>query len=153
MNCQQCDQEHELEQSHSSVIVLQKVSGNDYMYYQCDQGQFAHGHTWQHWNCSHDCMKSSLTECVNEHYSEEKLHPIQSGSTTLHHLVLRSGCVCSICQSPLSITAYRFCVTRATPLNAVEDGSHDALTGWCCSLDHAKMNVLSYIGSIEEVIE
>jgi len=151
LTCKQCSKEHAFEESHSTLVVLQHVGPNGYKYYQCDQGEPVDGHTWQHWNCSHDCMRSSLLECVEQHYSEALLHPPLSGTTNLHLQIAREHLACPVCQADIAEVGYRFCFTRATPINAVEDGTLHHLLGWCCSLDHAKIAASAYIDHAEEL--
>ena len=149
----ECYNEHSFEESHSAVAVLQKVETGGYTFYQCDQGQEFGFVTWQHYHCCHDHMKDGLADCLIDHYSEEKLHPIPAGggTTMLHRVVLGSDLSCKDCGAPLTHVAYRFCLTLCTPYNHVPDESMDELGGWCCSLEHARQSALSLLKGLERV--
>ena len=153
MQCEHCSQEHEFEESHSSIAVLQKVDTNGYTFHQCEQGQDYNGVNWQHYHCSHEHMIANFKSCLSEHYQEQDLHPIPSGSgtTNMHRVVLNAKLSCKVCQQPLTQVAYRFCLTRCTPVNDVPDNSLDELANWCCSLDHAKQNAAAIIETLEEL--
>lgn len=148
----ECYNEHAFETSHSAVAVLQKVDTSGYSFFQCEQGQEYNFVNWQHYHCCHDHMKEGLVDCLNEHYKEEYLHPIQGGGTTiLHKIVLGSNLDCKICQQPLTSVAYRFCLTLCTPVNHVPDESLNETGEWCCSLEHAKQSALSIVGGLQSV--
>lgn len=153
MQCEHCSQEHDFEESHSTIAVLQRVTAQGYAFHQCEQGQEYNGVNWQHYHCSHEHMKSNFAACLNEHYSEQDLHAIPpgGGTTNLHKVVLGKALSCKICNQPLTSVAYRFCLTRATPVNHVPDGSLDPLAGWCCSLDHARQAALAIVAQLEEL--
>jgi len=145
-----CNEQSEIEAAHSCVIVLQKVDKSGYSFHQCEQGQEVNCLNYQHWHCSHDHMQVGLTRCINEHYDEVDLHPIPTGEgrTILHRMVFGSMLECKVCGSHLKDVAYRFCLTMATPINAIPDDSHNELGEWCCSLDHAKQSALSIVSSM-----
>ena len=149
----ECYNEHSFEESHSAVAVLQKVDANGYSFYQCDQGQEYNFVNWQHYHCCHDHMKEGFTDCLTDHYAEDKLHPIPVGGGTaiLHKVVFGSELACKVCQHPLTSVAYRFCLTRCTPVNDVPDESMNELGEWCCSLEHARQSALSIINTLEEI--
>lgn len=151
LNCHSCSKEHPYEESHTCIAVLQQVGPNGYRYYQCEQGGYVDGHTWQHWNCSHSCMKDALFECIEHHYTENLLHPPLSGTTNIHQQVKLAHLSCPVCHVNIGEVAYRFCVTRATPKNASEDGTLYELYGWCCSLEHAKIVAKAYIEHMVEL--
>lgn len=135
-----------LEESNSTIAVLQKVTSEKYSYFQCEQGAEVNRMRFQHWHCSGHCMREHLATCLQDHYSEEALHDIPpgGGTTTLHTVVLSAGLCCGVCQSPLDSQAYRFCLTRATPYNQTLN-DHSELAGWCCSLEHARQAALALI--------
>lgn len=147
----ECTTEHDLEVSHSMLVVLQKVDSTGYQFFQCEEGQTYQFVNWQHFHCSHKHMVASLPTCLNEHYAEEKLHPIPVGvgTTILHKIVLGSKLACKMCGSPLTSVAYRFCLTMATPINHVPDSSLEDTGEWCCSLDHARQSALAIVASVE----
>jgi hypothetical protein len=153
MQCEHCSQEHEFEESHSTIAVLQRVDTDGYTFHQCEQGQDYNGAQWQHWHCSHEHMKANFAACLNDHYAEEHLHPIPpgGGTTNMHSVVLASNLNCKVCQQPLTTVAYRFCITRCTPVNHVPDNSLDELANWCCSLEHARQSALAIIETLEEL--
>ncbi len=143
----QCNNQMGIEEAHSIVIVLQKVTPSGYTFFQCEEGQEFRFMNWQHFYCSNTCMGNHLHSCLHEHHAEEKLHPIPTGmgSTIIHKVVLGSELLCKVCQAPLATNAYRFCATRATPYNLVFDESQNELGEWCCSLEHARQSASSTI--------
>lgn len=150
MQCEHCSQPIEYATAHSLLIVLQKLAPQGYSFYQCESGQRVDYHTWQHWHCSLEHTHAFAARCINEHFSEEKLHPIPvgGGTTMLHEIVLRhEKILCAVCAQPLTSAAYRFCLTRATPYNEVIDTSQNQLSGWCCSLDHARQSALAILAN------
>ncbi len=139
--------------SHSVVVVLQKLDKEQgYTFFQCEEGNVFRGMRWQHFTCDIECLKATLTDCINQHYQESFLHPIPTGqgSTRLHDMVLtNTSNTCAFCHSPLTSVAYRFCLTRAIP--ATEPlNDHTDFAGWCCSLDHARQHVLATVAEIGE---
>jgi len=146
-----CSEQLSHEEAHSCVVVLQKVDKQGYTYHQCEQGQEINFMNYQHWHCSHEHMQAYLLTCVNEHYSEEELHPPIAGTTILHKIVLGSNLTCKACGKSLTEQAYRFCLTQATPVNAIPDDSHSETGEWCCSLSCAKQSVVKTIQAMEEV--
>jgi len=147
-----CTSEHEFENSHSSVAVLQRVDQGGYTFFQCEQGQDHNFVNWQHYHCCHGHMKEGLSDCLNNHYKEEYLHPVNGGGTTvLHKIVLGSALSCKVCQQPLSNEAHRFCLTRCTPVNQVPDDSLNDLSEWCCSLAHARQSALAIIEGMTDL--
>ena len=146
INCETCQLDiPTLEESHSMVTVLQKVTPEGYSYYQCDRGIEVNGLTFQHWHCSHEEMVDSVRECINSHYHEGDLIPISPEQVRLHRTVFKAHIRCKVCGVPLQIQAYRFCLTHAEPVNSVPDDSMNELGEWCCSLDHARASALKYI--------
>lgn len=154
MKCEKC-QSHiaTIEDAHSMVIVLQKVSSSGYSYCQCDKGAEYGGLTFQHFHCSRHEMIDGVQTCVKEHYEEENLIPVSPTQVRLHKTVLSAGLTCKVCGTPLNQQAYRFCLTHATPVNSVPDDSQNELGEWCCSLDHARTSVLSTLGKISHNIQ
>jgi hypothetical protein len=153
MQCEHCQEQHDFEASHSMIAVLQKVDQAGYTFFQCEEAQEYNGVRWQHYHCSHDHMVENFASCIIDHYSEEKLHPIPpgGGTTNIHRIVLKAGLSCKVCSQPLEQVAYRFCLTRCTPVNAVPDGSLDPLANWTCSLEHAQAAAHIIIANLEEL--
>lgn len=151
MKCENCNQTIIPEISHSTVVVLQKLSKTDgYTFFQCEEGNEFHNMRYQHFCCGTYCMQQKLLGCINEHYLEEHLHPITvGGTTTLHEIVLSAGRTCAVCNEALSDVCYRFCLTHATPFCQPLNDQSD-YGEWCCSLDHAKQNATSTINNIKE---
>lgn len=158
MICENCSKEipnqlsGEYISAHSSVAVLQYINKlYGYKFYQCEDGQPFANVTYQHYHCSHNCMLTNMISCINNHYSSDKLNPIPigQGSTILDKIILGNGFSCSQCQLPLTFEAYRFCLVRCTPINAVHNGEDDS--GWCCSYDHAKQQALQLINTFQEL--
>lgn len=146
MQCEHCESDiQSIDEAHSMLIVLQKVQSSGYSFYQCDRGSLVDGHTFQHWNCSKEEMIAGVKECLSDHHMEQLLQCVPESLVRLHKHVLSVGIVCRECQSPLTDTAYRFCLTVATPVNYIADDSHDSLSGWCCSLEHARLQAVSTV--------
>lgn len=153
MICEHCN-EHisRIEATHSLLILLQKVTPNGYTYGQCEQGQEYNQTNWQHFHCSEAHMIQNAQHCVNQHYSEDILHSGEAGTTRVHQLMLDGTHHCTLCQAPLTMVAYRFALTGATPYNHEPDKSMDQLQEWCCSLDHAKQQCCKNIAAIAGVL-
>lgn len=134
-----------VEESHSMLVVLQSVTSRGYSYYQCDEGAEYGGLSNQHFHCCHEDMVSGVRQCIMEHYSEGLLIPVPPQQVRLHRTVLNASLKCKICGSGLISTAYRFCLTHATPENSIPDDSMNDLGEWCCSLDHAIQSALEYL--------
>lgn len=154
MNCGKCDNKIIPDISHSVVILLQKLTPEQYLFFQCEDGPEFQGHTYQHYHCSVDCLKIGLAECIFDHYLEEKLHPIPLGMgfTTLHRRVLANKDLkCLHCDKPLYMRqAYRFCLTRALPI--FEDiHSHEDFKEWHCSIECARERACDIIADIKDV--
>lgn len=139
------------EDSHSMWAVLQKVDMNGYNFFQCEEGQEHNFVNYQHFHCCHKHMQAGMVTCLNEHYGEEKLHPIPSGqgTTILHRIVLGGGLSCKVCGSLLTSVAYRFCLTQGLPQIRVPDQGLEHFGEWCCSFEHAKQSALAIIASME----
>ena len=139
LSCEQCATGHGILDSHSMLVVLQKVDTGGYTFFQCENGQEWAYMNYQHFCCSQECMGQAVRACLNEHHQEQHLHPIPpgEGSTILHRIVLGRGLACAVCHAALEAVAYRFVLTRATPYNELPH-SHHGLEGWCCSLEHAR---------------
>lgn len=142
MKCEQCDNDAPYEESHSMLVVLQKIDHSGYSWYQCTNGKFIDGHTYQHWHCSKEDMLSGVKECIVKHHDESYLQSVPSTQVGLHKHVFYANLYCKVCQSPLNEQAYRFCLTVATPVNYIADDSHDMLGEWCCSLEHARISAM-----------
>lgn len=145
MKCAHCEKEIEIEKSHSMTVVLQRVSNEGYSFYQCSEGQENGGLSHQHFHCERDAMIAGIQSCINEHYTEEKLQPVDPQLVRLHKVVLFAGLHCKVCGATLTDKAYRLCLTHATPKNSVPDNSLSDLGEWCCTLDHAKQSSLTTI--------
>lgn len=149
LNCERCQKFiPTVEEAHSMVIVLQKVFTDGYSYYQCNSGAEYGGLTYQHFHCCREEMIAGVRSCINEHYSDNTLIPISPTQVQLHKTVLRAGINCKLCKSPITIQAYRFCLTHATPGSSVPDDSQNELGEWCCSLEHARVSVLRIIDHV-----
>ena len=140
--------------AHSMVAVLQKVDQAGYSFFQCEEGQEREFVRYQHFHCSHTCMKENMRQCLSQHYTEEKLHSIPNGggTTRMHTIILRGNVSCLVCAAPLINQAYRFCLTQSTPVNYIPDTSNHMFGEWCCSLNHALESALYTIESLEEFI-
>lgn len=146
MNCETCTREiATIEEAHSMLVVLQKVTPDGYSFYQCDSGAEYSGLTYQHFHCNRAEMLAGVRACINEHHDESLLIPVSPQQVRLHRLVFRAGLACKVCGMPLTTQAYRFCLTHATPVNSVPDDSMNELGEWCCSIDHARQQTLPYI--------
>lgn len=148
MQCETCSAPISVvDASHSVVIVLQKVDyTNGYSYHQCDTGEIYNGLSYQHFYCSEVHMKESVPTCINTHFAETDLHSPVVGSTNLDKQVFAGNLLCKVCGVPLVTSAYRFCLTNATPYNRVLDNSQNELEEWCCSLAHAQEQATKNLG-------
>lgn len=152
MNCEHCSNEIPgVEDAHSMLIVLQKVGQNGYSWYQCEQGGYVDGHSFQHWHCSKEEMVSGVKICLNDHHMEQLLQSVPSNQVRLHVHVLNAGLLCWMCHKPLDEHAYRFCLTVATPQNKIIGESHSSIGDWCCSLEHARAYAIKYLD--EELLQ
>lgn len=149
--CEHCTEDiASVEEAHSMLVVLQKVNKDTgYSWFQCEQGSLVDGHNWQHWHCGRSALREGVARCIGEHYMESDLIPVPTTQVRFHKRVLNAGLICKVCQEKLTDTAYRFCLTHATPFNWVPDDSHNDLGEWCCSLEHARQNALATIASIQ----
>jgi len=145
-----CGNAHEHSESHSMWAVLQKVTPAGYTYFQCEQGQDFRWVNYQHFHCCHGHMLAGMAACIEEHYGEEQMQA-PGGATILHKLALQSGLICQQCQAPLTHQAYRFCLTQGLPWHRSDNSEHEHTMNWCCSLEHAKEQVLLVIKSIPEM--
>lgn len=146
MQCEQCNKDiQSVDNAHSIIIVLQKCSPSGYSFYQCNRGSTVDNHNWQHWYCCREEMNKSLEECITQHYTEDSLQPVSTEQVTLHTQVLSTGLQCLVCTADLKDTAYRFCLTAATPTNYVLNDSLDSSKEWCCSLEHARQKAIESI--------
>src|SRR6266436_2956395 len=119
MNCETCQTNiATIEEAHSMVIVLQRVTPDGYSYYQCDLGEEYGGLTFQHWHCNRTEMLAGVKVCINGHHDESLLTPVPASQVRLHKTVLHAGLVCKVCGASLTTQAYRFCLTHATPVNS-----------------------------------
>lgn len=142
--CENCSTEHHINESHSMLIVLQKSSVTGSSFFQCDKGNEHNTLTFQHWNCSSDCMKISVLNCIDNHFQESDLQ--NDPNVNFHRLVSKSEIYCKNCYTPLlNHDAYRFCLTVATPFNYILGESMNDLGEWCCSLSCAKERAKSFI--------
>jgi hypothetical protein len=139
-------------ESHSMVAVLQKVSLiSGYTFFQCDGSpQFINYVNYQHWYADKENLIKGMTECITTHYSEGSLHtiPLGQGSTQLAAIVLGAGLTCKVSGIPLTMVAYRFCLTRCTPVCNVPDNSHDQLAEWCSTLELAQESAVATIARL-----
>lgn len=135
-------------QGHSMLVVLQCVGLKGYSYYQCDNGSMVDYHTWQHWHCTHEHMIEGVKECINNHHHPDKLTSNIMGTTNVHNIILGAGLRCKMCGASLHTVAYRFCLTHATPYNYVPDNHTDMFSGWCCSFNHARQDVLNTMNNL-----
>lgn len=124
-----------LEEAHSLLVVLQKVTSKDYWYCQCVDEQKPRTLRYQHWYCDKTTLQSGVRACLSEHFTEEMLHgiPVGRGYTDLPEIVFETSRICQGCQKPITLAAYRFCLTYATPVNSFVHNHADD-EGWCCSL-------------------
>jgi hypothetical protein len=143
MQCEHCTNEIEND-LHSMLVVLQRVDQQGYSWFQCEQGQEMDGHNWQHSHCSHAHMLDNVAACIHTHYKEDDLTRVPVTQVRLHRHVLNRGLTCAVCETPLEKNAYRFCLTHATPVNRLPH-SHESLDGWCCSLEHARIEALNVL--------
>lgn len=149
MNCEYCNLEHEITDSHSMLIVLQKADTISSSLFQCDKGTEHNTLTFQHWNCCHSHMITSVLYCLSNHFNESDLKTYEG--VNFHKFIMKAGLNCKVCGVPLDTTAYRFCLTNATPVNYVPDLSTTEKGEWCCSLNHAQQSALDIVRQLVEV--
>lgn len=145
MNCEQCG--NVIQTAYSMLVVLQKsdsTSGSSF--FQCDTGTEYNTLTYQHWCDDKNCMKTKVASCINSHFAENSL--TLDPNVNFHKAVLKAGLSCKVCSTALSSTAYRFCLTLATPVNSVPDNSLSDFGEWCCSLAHAQQSALAIVNGL-----
>lgn len=108
MNCETCQTEiATVDEAHSMLVVLQRVTPDGYSYYQCDNGTEYSGMTYQHFHCNRDEMLAGVRACINEHYDESLLIPVSPEQVRLHKIVFKAHIGCKVCGTPLQTKAYR----------------------------------------------
>lgn len=148
LKCETCQSDiATVEEAHSMLVVLQKVTPGGYSWFQCADGQEHQGLTFQHFHCNRQEMLVGVDACIREHHNESLLVPVSPEQVKIHLTVLRAGLSCKVCGTPLNEQAYRFCLTHATPMNSVPDDSQNELGEWCCSLPHAQQAALAILAS------
>ncbi len=139
--------------SHSSWLVLQHVNTTEYTFFQCQQGQEFQFLNNQHWHCCHECMIQGMQKCVQEHYTEDLLHPPPERVAVLSKMILNRNIPCAVCATPLENGAFRFCLTQGLPFHREPtNSSNDYFRDWCCSLEHAKSHCITFLAALEEQI-